>query len=106
MVRTLIILLAAAGAAQAAIPPIKLPAPGAELRAALDRVQTDPSARERPIEPRTAVDWKLGGAKAEAGYLCGLGGIGPDSEPIPGGPGSVYSHAGTFLGATLGVPLP
>ena len=104
-----------AGAAQAAqspdLPPaepIKLTLSGADLRAALDRAQTTPSAIERPIEPKTAVDWRVGGdgVKAQAGYLCGIGGIGPDSEPIPGGPGAVYSHAGTFLGAALAVPLP
>ncbi|HEY1560338.1 MAG TPA: hypothetical protein VGF71_05545 [Caulobacteraceae bacterium] len=110
MIRVLIIVLAFAGAAQAADPsvPIRLALSGADLRAALDRVETTPSAIERPIEPKTAVDWRVGGngAKAQAGYLCGIGGIGPDSEPIPGGPASVYGHAGTFLGAALAVPLP
>jgi hypothetical protein len=111
MIRILIILTAVAGAAQAAEPirpgAIKLALSGVERRAAVDRSQTTPSAIERPIENRTAVDWRVGdGAKAQAGYLCGIGGIGPDSEPIPGGPGSVYSHAGTFLGATLSAPLP
>lgn len=110
MIRALVVLLALAGAARADPPvPIKLALSGPDLRAALDRDLTTPSAVERPIEPKTAVDWRVGGergAKAEAGYLCGLGGIGPDSEPIPGGPASVYSHAGTFLGAALAVPLP
>jgi hypothetical protein len=114
MIRTLIILTLVAGAAHAAAQqtdapaPIKLTLLGADLRAALVRDRTTPSAIERPIEAKTAVDWSVGGAgaKAQAGYLCGLGGIGPDSEPIPGGPASVYSHAGTFLGAALAVPLP
>ena len=114
MIRALIILIAFAGAAQAAEPasnspaPIRLALSGADLRAALDRAETTSSAIERPIEPKTAVDWRVGqdGAKAQAGYLCGIGGIGPDSEPIPGGPASVYGHAGTFLGAALAVPLP
>ncbi|HEY1879110.1 MAG TPA: hypothetical protein VGG68_04175 [Caulobacteraceae bacterium] len=114
MIRALIILFAFAGAAQAAEPKSDAPAPirialsGVDLRAALDRAETTPSALERPIEPKTAVDWRVSdsGAKAQAGYLCGIGGIGPDSEPIPGGPASVYGHAGTFLGAALAVPLP
>ena len=114
MIRGLVILSFLAGAARAAEPPqvptipIKLSLTDTQMRAALDRSQTTPSAVERPIEPKTAVDWRVSGsgARAQAGYLCGIGGIGPDSEPIPGGPASVYGHAGTFLGAALAVPLP
>ena len=114
MIRPLIILISLSGAAQAAEPaaesaaPVRIVVSGTDLRASLDRLQTAASAIERPIQNKTAVDWTLGreGAKAQAGYLCGIGGIGPDSDPIPGGPGSVYSHAGTFLGAALAIPLP
>jgi hypothetical protein len=41
----------------------------------------------------------------QAGYLCGIGGIGPSDGPIAGGPGSAYGHAGTFLGAKLALAI-
>jgi hypothetical protein len=37
-----------------------------------------------------------------AGYLCGIGGIGPDTTATRGGPASAFQHFGTFLGASLG----
>ena len=34
------------------------------------------------------------------------GGIGPDTDATRGGPSSAFQHYGTFLGATIGYPLP
>jgi hypothetical protein len=102
-------LLCAALGARAADKPalLKLTLPPIDRRLELDSTYFAGGTIERPIEPRTEVDHRFGpdGPVASAGYLCGLGGIGPDSEPIPGGPASVYSHAGTFLGASLAMPI-
>jgi hypothetical protein len=105
-------LLACAGAARAEessepLPPLRLSVSPAQLRAELDRAHLEGSSIERPIEPRTAVDYRLPQSRltGQAGYLCGIGGIGPDSGPIPGGPASTYEHAGTFLGAKLALAI-
>jgi hypothetical protein len=91
----------------APLPPIRLNLSASDFRAELDRAHLAGSSIERPIEPRTAVDYRLPspGLTGQAGYLCGLDGIGPSSEPIPGGPASVYGHNGTFLGAKLAVAI-
>lgn len=62
------------------------------------------STVELAIEPKTAVDHRFGpdGLVGEAGYLCGIGGIGPDADAVRGGPASAFGHSGTFLGASLG----
>jgi hypothetical protein len=62
------------------------------------------STVELAVEPKTAVDHRFGpdGLVGEAGYLCGIGGIGPDADAPPGGPASAFGHSGTFLGASLG----
>ena len=88
-------------------PPIRLNLTADDLRTDLDRAHLAGSSIERPIESRTAVDYHLpsSGLTGQAGYLCGLGGIGPDSQPIPGGPASTYGHAGTFLGAKLALSI-
>ena len=97
----------AANAGETPAGPIRLALAPTDERVALDQAHFQVSAIERPTEPRTAVDHRFGadGPVASAGYLCGLGGIGPDSVAVPGGPASVYSHAGTFLGATLATPI-
>ena len=97
--------LCADGAAP--LPPIRLSVSASDLRAELDRSHLAGSSIERPIENRTAVGYRLPspGLTGQAGYLCGLGGIGPSSEPIPGGPASTYGHAGTFLGAKLALTI-
>lgn len=96
-----------AGDPAASLPPLRLTVSADRLRAELDRAHLESSSIERPIEPRTAVDYHLPspGLTGQAGYLCGLGGIGPSSEPIPGGPASVYGHNGTFLGAKLALAI-
>jgi hypothetical protein len=96
-----------AGAAAAQTPPplarldLTLPA------TALARPWPRASALETVVQPRTAVDHRFGrdGLAGEAGYLCGIGGIGPDSAPPGGGPSSLWNHQGTFLGAKLGYPF-
>ncbi|HEY2481131.1 MAG TPA: hypothetical protein VGI30_02885 [Caulobacteraceae bacterium] len=62
------------------------------------------SAIETQIAPRTAVDHRLGSDAlvGQAGYLCGIGGIGPDDDAPRGGPASAFEHFGTFLGAKVG----
>ncbi|HEY7901158.1 MAG TPA: hypothetical protein VIC25_08235 [Caulobacteraceae bacterium] len=72
--------------------------------AALDRPYGRTSAVETAIQPRTEVDHRFGrdGPVAQAGYLCGIGGVGPDSAAPGGGPASLWNHQGTFLGASLG----
>jgi hypothetical protein len=72
------------------------------------RPQPQVSAAEAPIQPRTAVDHRFtqDGLTGSAGYLCGIGGIGPDTDATRGGPSSAFAHYGTFLGATVGYPLP
>ena len=62
------------------------------------------SAVEQPVELKTAVDHRFGptGPIGQAGYLCGIGGIGPDTDALRGGPASAFGHSGTFLGASLG----
>ena len=62
------------------------------------------STVELAVEPKTAVDHRFGpgGLVGEAGYLCGIGGIGPDADAPRGGPASAFGHTGTFLGASLG----
>jgi hypothetical protein len=63
------------------------------------------SSIERPIEVRTAVDHHFAsGVVGQAGYLCGLGGIGPDGA-APSGPEGAFGRSGAFLGASLAVPL-
>ncbi|MGH7024491.1 MAG: hypothetical protein ACREEB_13010 [Caulobacteraceae bacterium] len=96
-----------AQAGQTPAPPIRLTLAPTDQRLTLDQAHFQTGTIERPVEPRTAVDYRFGvdGPVASAGYLCGIGGIGPDSVAIPGGPASVYSHAGTFLGATLATPI-
>ncbi|HEY5289444.1 MAG TPA: hypothetical protein VIJ59_05380 [Caulobacteraceae bacterium] len=97
-----------AGAGQCAdlgapTPPIRLVFSSPDLRAALDRAQVDGSTIERPIEAKTAVAYRFApkGLTGEAGYLCGIGGIGPDGEVARVGPASAFQNFGTFLGATL-----
>jgi hypothetical protein len=71
---------------------------------ALSRPLRQESTVELAIEPKTAVDHRFGpgGLVGEAGYLCGIGGIGPDTDAPRGGPASAFGHSGTFLGASLG----
>jgi len=71
---------------------------------ALARPLRQESTVELAIEPKTAVDHRFGpdGLVGEAGYLCGIGGIGPDADAPRGGPASAFGHIGTFLGASLG----
>lgn len=61
-------------------------------------------ASEDPIDPKTAVGHRFGadGPVGQAGYLCGIGGIGPDNDGPRGGPASAFEHFGTFLGASVG----
>jgi hypothetical protein len=70
----------------------------------LVRAYPQSSAREDAVRPRTAVDHRFApdGLVGQAGYLCGIGGIGPDSDALRGGPASAHGHSGTFLGASLG----
>jgi hypothetical protein len=70
----------------------------------LMRPYTRSSAIEIPVQPRTELDHRFasGGLVGEAGYLCGIGGIGPDTDAPRGGPSSLYGHQGMFLGAKLG----
>jgi hypothetical protein len=91
----------------ASLPPLRLSVSAERLRAELDRAHLAGSSIELPVEPRTSVDYHLRspGLTGQAGYLCGLDGIGPSSEPIPGGPASVYGHNGTFLGAKLALAI-
>lgn len=64
------------------------------------------SAIERPIEVKTAVEHRFGsGALGQAGYLCGLGGIGPDGEGARSGPEGAFGRSGAFLGASLALPI-
>jgi hypothetical protein len=72
--------------------------------AVLARPFRQESTLERSIEPKTAVDHRFGptGPVGEAGYLCGIGGIGPDADALRGGPASAFGHSGTFLGASPG----
>ena len=62
------------------------------------------STIEIPMQPRTEVDHRFApdGLVGQAGYLCGIGGIGPDTDAPRGGPSSLFGHQGTFLGAKLG----
>ncbi|HEY2178715.1 MAG TPA: hypothetical protein VGH15_09055 [Caulobacteraceae bacterium] len=95
----------AAGAAAAPQPtPTRL---DLSLPAAPERAWPRANAIEPTAEPRTEIDHRFGpdGLTAEAGYLCGIGGIGPDSAPPGGGPSSLWNHQGTFLGAKLGYPF-
>lgn len=81
------------------------PAP-VDRRAALEAAVFKQSAIERPIDNRTAVDRRFSsGAVGQAGYLCGLGGIGPDGEPLHGGPEGAFGRSGAFLGASLAFPI-
>jgi hypothetical protein len=64
------------------------------------------SAIERPIEVKTAVEHRFaGGAVGQAGYLCGLGGIGPDGEAARSGAEGAFGRSGAFLGASLALPI-
>jgi len=87
--------------------PIKLNLTLLDARDALDVSRLQGSAIEQPIEPRTAVEHRFtpDGVTGSAGYLCGIGGIGPDGEEARVGPASAFQHFGTFLGATLAVPI-
>jgi hypothetical protein len=71
------------------------------------RPQPGMSGADTPVQPHTAVDHRFtpDGLTASAGYLCGIGGIGPDSDATRGGPSSAFQHYGTFLGATVGYPI-
>jgi hypothetical protein len=62
------------------------------------------STVELAVEPITAVNHRFGqdGLVGEAGYLCGIGGIGPDADALRGGPASAFGRSSTFLGASLG----
>lgn len=73
-------------------------------RAVLFRPYVRTSAAEDPIDPKTAVDHRFGsnGPVGQAGYLCGISGIGPDNDGPRGGPASAFEHFGTFLGASVG----
>jgi hypothetical protein len=73
-------------------------------RAFLSRPYDKPSAAEDPIDSRTAVDHRFGphGPVGQAGYLCGISGIGPDNDGPRGGPASAFEHFGTFLGTSVG----
>ena len=68
------------------------------------RAVPQPSAIEAPIQAKTAIDHEFEpeGLVGQAGYLCGIGGIGPDDDALRGGPASAHGHSGTFLGASLG----
>jgi hypothetical protein len=101
--------LAVAGAANAqtatdqALPrpvPLRLTLPPMALSRPADLSGPDAAASQG----HTEVDHRFGkdGPVAQVGYLCGLGGIGPDSDPPGGGPSSLWNHQGTFLGASLG----
>jgi hypothetical protein len=101
--------LALAGAAKAeatadapAKPPMRLHL--SDDRAIVVRPYARGSAAEDPIEAKTAVDHRFGreGPVGQAGYLCGIGGIGPDNDAPRGGPASAFEHFGTFLGASVG----
>jgi hypothetical protein len=72
--------------------------------AALARPLRQETTVELAVETKTAVDHRFGpdGVVGEAGYLCGIGGIGPDADAPRGGPASAFGHSGTFLGASLG----
>ena len=98
--------LAAASMAQAQPAPRDARIPALHLSDAgsgLKRPYSEPSAIEIPVQPRTSIDHRFArdGLVGQAGYLCGIGGIGPDSDAPRGGPSSLFGHQGTFLGATL-----
>ena len=88
---------AAAGTAR---PALRLAIPDTTVQRPFSRA----SAVETPLASRTEVDHRFGreGPVAQAGYLCGIGGLGPDSAAPGGGPASLWNHQGTFLGAKLG----
>jgi hypothetical protein len=95
-----------AGAVQAQSAPVP-PTPILHLTdptGAIARPYARLSAVEVPVQPRTEVDHRFAphGLVGQAGYLCGIGGIGPDDDPPRGGPSSLWGHQGTFLGAKLG----
>jgi hypothetical protein len=101
--------LALVGAAKAEATAGAPAKPPARLRlsddnATLVRPYASSSAAEDPIEGKTAVDHHFGprGPVGQAGYLCGIGGIGPDNDAPRGGPASAFEHFGTFLGAKVG----
>jgi hypothetical protein len=102
--------LLAFGAGAAAAPPTPPSAVRLDLSppaAGLERPYSRAGAIETAAPPRTAVDHRFSrdGLTGEAGYLCGIGGIGPDAAPPGGGPSSLWNHQGTFLGAKLGYPF-
>ena len=107
--------LSIAGAACAqAVAPVASPTGALGLAPRLDlsdagavgvwRPYAKTGASEDPIDSKTAVDHRFGadGPVGQAGYLCGVGGIGPDNDGPRGGPASAFEHFGTFLGASVG----
>lgn len=96
-------LTSVAASAQTAAPRVSGatdPAPG---RPALDLSITDRTWSRERASP-TALDHSFApdGLSAQVGYLCGIGGIGPDANPDHGGPASTFGRQGTFLGASVG----
>jgi hypothetical protein len=85
-----------------AAPPLRLDL--SDHGAFLARPIPQASAADLVVEPKTAVDHRFGqdGPIGQAGYLCGIGGLGPDGDALRGGPASAHGHSGTFLGASLG----
>ena len=95
--------LAAAVLASSAAPGPHVVLSASEGLLALDMVRLEPDAREPEVANLTAIDHRFGedGPTASAGYLCGVGGIGPGEEPARTGPASAFQHFGTFLGGQL-----
>jgi len=105
MLTTVLALTAlAVAAAQTPTAPIRLNLTFVDDHATSDVARFQDSAIERPIEPRTAVEIRFApdGLVGSAGYLCGVGGIGPDGDNARVGPASAFQHFGNFLGASLG----
>ena len=101
--------LVMAGAADAQSTPDQAPTHTVPLHLALPPMNVSPphdlsGPDAAASQGHTEVDHRFGrdGPVAQVGYLCGLGGIGPDSAPPGGGPSSMWNHQGTFLGASLG----
>ena len=91
-------------------PPVGQSLPALDLSdggAAAARIYRHPDTGEGAAVARTAVSHSFaqGDIVGSAGYLCGIGGIGPDTGGTQGGPSSLFGHQGTFLGATLGHPF-
>jgi hypothetical protein len=104
LVAALTAFVASAADAQAAPAPPPLRLDLSDHGAFLARPIPQASAAETIVEPKTAVDHQFApsGLVGQAGYLCGIGGIGPDGDALRGGPASAHGHSGTFLGASLG----